>query len=66
MEKGLDKTTGILLSNGYKVTCNGYTVGSVSDLDKYLQAGQGGELRINFEHKTAEIDQRTKTIFLNE
>lgn len=65
-EKGLDKTVGILLSNGYKVTCNGHNMGSVADLDRYLQPGKGGELRINFEHKRATIDQETKTVFLNE
>jgi hypothetical protein len=65
-EKGLDKTVGILLSNGYKVTCNGHNMGSVADLDRYLHDGQGGELRINFEHKRATIDQETKTVFLNE
>jgi hypothetical protein len=64
-EKGLDKTTGILLSNGYEVTCNGYELESVADLDRYLHPGQGGELRINFENKTATIDQETKTIFMN-
>ncbi len=66
MEKGLDMTTGILLSNGYSVTCNGHNVGNVSDLGRYLQPGKGGELRINFEHKRATIDQETKTIFIAE
>jgi hypothetical protein len=65
-EKGLDKVVGILLSNGYKVTCNGHNMGSVADLDKYLLDQQGGELCINFPTKTATIDQNAKTIFMME
>jgi hypothetical protein len=66
MEKGLDKTISILLSNGYEVTCNGYRIERVADLDRYLQPGKGGELHINFPTKTAKIDQSIKTIFMME
>lgn len=62
----LEGTIALLLREGYKIDCNGQDVGSVADLDRYLQDGKGGELRINFEHKRATIDQETKTVFLNE
>lgn len=65
MIEGLDTTTGFLLGEGFKVICNGFEIERVADLDKHLLAQQGGELCINYESKTATIDQNTKTIFRN-
>ncbi len=62
----LEDMVALLLREGYEIDCNGQDVGSVADLDRCLQDGKGGELRISFEHKTATIDQETKTIFIAE
>lgn len=62
----LEDMVALLLREGYEIDCNGQDVGSVADLDRCLQDGKEGELRINFEHKRATIDQETKTVFLNE
>lgn len=51
----LEDTVDLLLREGYEIDCNGQDVGSVADLDRCLQDGKGGELRINFEHKRATI-----------
>jgi len=56
----LEDAVALLLREGYKIDCNGQNVGSVADLDRCLQDGKGGELRINSEHKRATIDQEAK------
>ena len=57
----LEDTVALLLREGYRIDCNGQNVGSVADLGRCLQDGKGGELRIDFEHKRATINQETKS-----
>ena len=56
----LEDAVALLFREGYEIDCNGQDVGGVADLDRYLQNGKGGELRINFTHKRATINQETE------